>query len=103
MIASFVTWVYNTWQQIPEAIQKGLRDAAIAAFGAVLALNLVFPGNVDQAKSEALIVLLAAAAAAWAVIRVEVLPPLLDWLLNHLNLYFTATVGGVPRLEKDYG
>jgi hypothetical protein len=30
-----------------------LRDAAIAAFGAVLALNLVFPGNVDQAKSEA--------------------------------------------------
>ena len=79
------------WNGLPEAIRKALRDMAtvgvttgIAAFAA---LNLIFPGTIDQAKAEALLAIVTVvptvAAAAFAVVRVELLPALVNWLLGY--------------------
>lgn len=78
------------WNGLPEVARKVLRDAVTigvtTAIAAVAALNLVFPGSIDQAKAEALLVWATAvptvAAAVWAILRVELLPPLTNWLLG---------------------
>jgi hypothetical protein len=102
-MGSLVAFVINTWNGWDEWARKGLRDAAIGAAAAAIALNLAIPGSLDQVKAEALTVVVAAGAAVLAIVRVELLPPLLAWLLDRLGLFYTAQVGkGQPaRLVKE--
>ena len=93
MVANIVRFIINTWNEAPEWLRKGLRDAAIGAFAAVTALNLVIPGTLDQFKAEALTAAVAAGAAFLAIVRVEILPPLLSWLLSLLGLAYTVEPG----------
>jgi hypothetical protein len=94
-------YVINAWNGAPEWLRKGLRDAAIGAAAAVVALNLAIPGSLDQAKAEALTIVVAAGAAVLAIVRVEILPPLLTWLLSQMGLYRTAQIGTKqPKVVK---
>jgi hypothetical protein len=92
-MAALFAKLYNAWQTLPEWLQKGLRDAAAAAvteFGVI--------GVADWRTA-----LVSAGMAAFAVVRVEVLPPLLDWFLAHFGLHYVGTMKGSrvgPRLEK---
>lgn len=79
---SLLLSIRDWWISLPEWLTKGARDAAVAAVMAVLALNLVLPANLDQAKAEALTILLTAGAAAIAIVRVEILPNILPWILG---------------------
>jgi hypothetical protein len=93
IVTNIVAAIVNFWDGLPEWLRKGLRDAAIGAVAAVVALNLAIPGTLDQAKAEGLTAYVAAGAAALAIVRVELLPYLLSWLLSQLGLYYTAQVG----------
>lgn len=102
-MAALIAAVINAWNGAPEWARKGLRDAAIGAAAAIVALNLAIPGSLDQAKAEGLTAVVAAGAAILAIVRVELLPPLLSWLLDHLGLFYTAQVGKgkAARLVKE--
>jgi hypothetical protein len=87
MFTKLNTW----WDGLPEAVKKALRDggtAFVVTFTAALTLlNLVFPGTLDQAKAEALLIasgaVIPAVFAAVAILRVELLPALLNRLLGY--------------------
>ena len=81
-IQAFLAKIRVLWIGLPEGVQKALRDAVIAGFGAFVALNLAIPSTLDQAKAEGLIAVLAVSAAIIAVIRVELLPAIIAWLLG---------------------
>jgi hypothetical protein len=86
----------NFWNSLPEWLRKGSRDAAIGALAAITALNLAIPGSLPEAKAEGLTAAVAVGAAVLAVVRVEILPPLLAWLLDALGLHYRAQVGTKP-------
>ena len=62
----------GAWGALPPWAQGAVNDLVAVAFIAVVSLNLVIPGSLDQAKSEALI-------AASAVIGV-----LEPWVRRHI-------------------
>jgi len=95
--SSIVKAGYNGWAALPYWAQKALRDAAtvgiITATALVAALDLVFPGSISEARAYGLIlwtsVVPTTVAAIVAVLRVELLPPLGDWIFCKLNLIRT--------------
>jgi hypothetical protein len=95
-MAKIIAAIINAWNALPTWARKAARDAVLGAIAAVAVLNLGIPGSLDQAKAEALTAITAAALAVLAIIRVEVLPPLLAWILAQLGLVYTARVGTKP-------
>ena len=78
-----LSWtVRDAWLTIPEWLAKAIRDAFTGALVAITALNLVFPGSVDQAKAEGLLIVSVAIPVVLAVIRVQVVPRVVDWFLG---------------------
>jgi hypothetical protein len=86
----------NRWNALPLWVRKGARDAAVGAVLAVTALNLGIPGTLVQAKAEALLAIFTAGPVVFAIVRVEVLPPLLAWLIGKLGLHYTKLGAKAP-------
>jgi|ERR1035437_676736 hypothetical protein len=98
-MTALFTRINDAWNGLPETLKKALRDggtAFVVTFTAALSLlNLVFPHTLDQAKAEALLVasgaVIPAVFAIIAILRVELLPAALNWLLG-LRFSKTATL-----------
>lgn len=69
------------WARIPDQVKLAVRDALEAGFAAAAGLVIAFPTSLDDAKREALVVLVAFGAAAIAVLRRKLLPYLKAWVL----------------------
>ena len=85
MISTFVNRVHNYWLTLPEWFRKGARGAVVGGFVAVTALNLAIPGSLDEAKADGMLVVSVFAGAAWAVVRVTLLPAFVTWFLSLSN------------------
>ena len=81
-LRDFLLNVRTFWVSLPVGVTKAVRDALLAGVAAFIALNLAIPSTLDQAKAEGLIAILAVAAAVLAVVRVELLPALISWILG---------------------
>jgi hypothetical protein len=77
-MSNFLLNIRALWMRIPEPVAKALRDAAVGAFTVVVALNLAIPGSLDEAKAEAVTVFAVVVPAIVAVLRVELLPWIVD-------------------------
>ena len=71
MLAFFKTFFASVNGQ---RLYKIGRDAAEAAFAAILVLNLSIPNDLDQAKAQAVVIGTAAFGAIVSVIRRELIP-----------------------------
>jgi hypothetical protein len=71
MFAKFLLF-FNT--VVGQEIYKIVRDAVEAGLQAVFVLNLAIPGDLDQAKAEALLAASAFFGMAIAVVRRELIP-----------------------------
>ena len=93
---------------IPLFARKFLLDFVETAIGLVFALSLVIPGDLDQAKAEALLVGAAVISAAVSALR-RAAPAFIGWLAGRLNVSGVAvgeppTFGGTgPSTPADEG
>lgn len=92
----------SAWLRLPLAARKFIVDFAETFVGLVVALNLVIPGDLDQAKAQGLLVLGAAGSALISAGR-RAAPTILDWLrtvfpatMLRLLLVVALAVGLVP-------
>ncbi|CAB4174255.1 hypothetical protein UFOVP1028_24 [uncultured Caudovirales phage] len=63
-----------------EALRLFLRDSIEAGITLVVALQFTMPGDLADAKRQALIILTAVGASTWAVFRRVMLPAILQWI-----------------------
>ena len=63
-----------------EALRLFLRDSIEAAVTLFVAMQLTLPGDLADAKRQALIILTAIGASTWAVFRRVMLPVILQWI-----------------------
>lgn len=70
------------WLALPVWLRQFLRDAAEGALGAVLVLNLVIPGTLQEAQATALVLVTAVSGPVIAAARRHVLPAVLRWLAS---------------------
>lgn len=65
------------WARVPDQVKLAVRDALEAGLAAAAGLAIALPTSLDDAKREALVVVVAVGAAVIAVLRRELLP----WIL----------------------
>jgi hypothetical protein len=87
-LASVVLTVATVWDKLPVGVQKVIRDVVVAVVGNVMALNLVLPHDLSQATAETMLVVTTVVFTAYGVIRRELWPIIIEWIIAKLGLNF---------------
>jgi hypothetical protein len=70
------------WAKVPEPVQRAAGHIAIAGTAAVVALNLPVPSDIAGGVEAVRAAVFAAWTAVLVVVRVELIPALVAWLLS---------------------
>jgi hypothetical protein len=87
-VSAVILFVGNTWDHLPIGVQKVIRDIVVGVIGAVSLLNLTLPHNTAEATAESTLVVAAVVYTVAGIIRREVWPLVIDWVLARLGISF---------------
>jgi hypothetical protein len=87
-VSAVILFLANTWDILPVGAQKVLRDIVVGVVAAVSALNLVLPHNTTEATAETLLVVTTVAYTVIGILRREVWPLVINWILSQLGFSF---------------
>jgi hypothetical protein len=94
-VGAVIVFLAGIWDTIPLGAQLVIRDIVVAVGVNVAALNLALPKNTTEATAETMLVITTVAYTAFGVIRREVWPYVVDWLLSKLDVYEKLRDNGV--------
>jgi hypothetical protein len=87
-VSAVILFLANTWDILPVGVQKVLRDIVVAVVASVSALNLALPHNTSEATAEALLIVTTVVYTVAGIIRREVWPLIINWVLSQLGFSF---------------
>jgi hypothetical protein len=96
-LAYVVTTAYAAWAVLPTTMQTALRNLFYAGLGFAMAFGWAIPANLAGVKVEALIFFQGLAQVLQAVIDKDVIPNLLTWLVDFLNLDYGLEDSGTKK------
>jgi hypothetical protein len=86
-VAAVIVFGARIWDSIPVGVQFVIRDVFVSAVAAVAALNLALPTTTSQATAETMLVVTTVVYTAYGVIRREIWPLLINWVIDHLGVF----------------
>ena len=87
-VSAVILSVATTWDKLPTGVQKVLRDIVVGVIGAVSLLTLALPKNTSEATAEAALIVTTVVYTAAGIIRREVWPLVVNWVLERLGFSF---------------
>jgi cytochrome bd-type quinol oxidase subunit 1 len=87
-VSAVIFFVANAWDVLPVGVQKVLRDIVVGVVASVGALNLALPHNTTEATAEALLITTTVVYTVAGIVRREVWPLVINWVLSKLGFSF---------------
>jgi hypothetical protein len=100
-IGALVAKIHNGWLYLPAWLRKGLRDVVVAVIALAFAFGFQWPANLDDLKAQIVAFWILAVPAAAAVIRTEILPPLVSWFLETFGYVRPLQLSKMTPLQAD--
>ena len=99
-VSAVILFIATAWDLLPTGVQKVIRDIIVGVGVALGALGLALPHTTSEATAESLLIVGTVVYTVAGIVRREVWPLVINWVLSQLGFSFDYTANDREVLTK---